>query len=151
MIRVAALGDIDTLISIGRVMHNESAYKALRFNDDKVGELLAGLIAEPNGVVFIAERAGVILGGFAGGISDFWFSNDSHAFDYGLFILPEHRGGSAAIRLLSAFESWAKDMGAKWCDIGITTGVHVEQTARMYEKLGYDKSGLLYRKALKDD
>jgi GNAT superfamily N-acetyltransferase len=146
MIRVATFDDIDTLISIGRVMHNESAYKVLSFNDDKVGALLAGLISEPNGVVFIAERAGVILGGFAGGISDFWFGNDSHAYDYGLFILPEHRGGSAAIRLLAAFESWAKDMGAVWCDVGITTGVHVEQTTRLYQKLGYNQSGVLFRK-----
>ena len=148
MIRPATVDDIETIIAIGRVMHEESVYKNLSFCGDKVGSLLAVLISERNGVVFVAEREGVILGGFAGGIADFWFGNDSHAFDYGLFILPKHRGGSASIRLLSAFEHWAKEMGAAWCDIGITTGVHLEQTSRLYQKLGYNQSGLLFRKEL---
>jgi len=148
MIRVATLNDIDTIVEIGNVMHLESSYRDLPFDCDKVKCLMAGLI-NGHGIVFVAEKGGSIIGGFAGGIADFWFNNVSHAFDYGLFILPDHRGGSAAIRLLSAFEHWAKSMGAVWCDVGITTGVHAEKTGKMYEKLGYHQSGLLYRKEVK--
>lgn len=145
MIRPATVDDIETIVEIGKVMHGESSYSDLPFDCEKVHFLMAGLI-NGHGVVFVAEKGGNIIGGFAGGISEFWFCNSLHAFDYGLFILPEHRGGSAAIRLLSAFEHWAKAMGAVWCDIGITTGVHTEKTAGMYEKLGYHQSGVLFRK-----
>ena len=145
MIRVATLDDIERIVEIGKVMHQESAYKDLPFDAEKVSHLMAGLI-DGAGVVFVAERAGHIIGGFAGGISEFWFCTSLHAFDFGLFILPEHRGGSAAIRLLAAFEHWAKDSGAVWCDVGITTGVHLEQSTRLYEKLGYNQSGILFRK-----
>ena len=147
MIRVATLDDIDRIVEIGKAMHEESSYCDLPFDSVKVSNLMAGLI-DGHGVVFVAEKAGAIIGGFAGGVAEFWFCDSLHAFDYGLFILPEHRGGSAAIRLLSAFEHWAKSMGAVWCDVGITTGVHTEKTARMYEKLGYNQSGILFRKGV---
>jgi len=148
MIRPATLEDIDTIVKIGKVMHQESMYSDLPFDEVKVRNLMAGLI-DGNGVVFVAERGGNIIGGFAGAVAEFWFNTAIHAFDFGLFILPEHRGGSAAIRLLAAFEHWAKEMGAMWCDIGITTGVHTEQTSRLYTKLGYNQSGVLFRKEVK--
>jgi GNAT superfamily N-acetyltransferase len=50
------------------------------------------------------------------------------AFEYGLFVAPEHRGGSAGPRLARAFIEWSKEHGAAVINMGITTGVHAERT-----------------------
>ena len=150
MIRVATLDDIETIVSLGERLHVESSYSYLPFNAMKVRYLMAGIIGGDNGVVFVAEKAGEIIGGIAGGVTEFWFCDELHGFDYSFFVHPEHRGGSAAFRLLLAFESWCKNMGAKQMDIGITTGIHVDKTTRFYEKMGFVKSGQLFRKALEE-
>ena len=66
------------------------------------------------------------------------------ASDFGLFIEPASRGGMTAPRLLKAYIEWAKEQGAVMIQAGITTGVHVEQTTRLYEKLGFRNNGQLF-------
>jgi len=148
MIRVATLDDVDRISELGESLHSESSYSYLPYDIQKVRHLMAGLIGGGYGIVFVAEKDGEIIGGIAGGIAEFWFCNESHGFDYSFFVHPEHRGGSAAFRLLVAFESWCKRMGCKHIDIGITTGIHVEKTTRFYEKMGFEKSGQLFRKII---
>lgn len=148
MIRVATLDDIDMIVALGAELHSESSYGCLPFNAEKVKCLMCGLIEGGYGVVFVAEKGGKIIGGIAGGVTEFWFCDELHGFDYSFFVHPEHRGGSAAFRLLLAFESWCKSMGATQMDIGITTGIHVDKTTRFYEKMGFVKSGQLFGKAL---
>ncbi len=149
MIRPATESDIDTLVHLAEVMHYESDYKVLPFNGEKVAKMMRALL-DGYGVVFVAEKAGSVVGAIAGGVDDFWFADASHAYELGLFVLPDHRGGSAAIRLLAAFEHWAKGRGATWIDLGITTGVHAEKTAGLYKKLGYAESGKLFRKGVEN-
>jgi GNAT superfamily N-acetyltransferase len=148
MIRLATLDDIETLVDLGELLHKESSYGYLPFDRLKVCALMAGLIEGGYGIVFVAEKNGKIIGGIAGGVTEFWFCNELHGFDYSFFVHPEHRGGSSAFRLLVAFESWVEGMGAKHMDIGITTGIHEDKTGRFYEKMGFVKSGQLYRKIL---
>lgn len=150
MIRPATLEDIETIVEIGKVMHQESSYRDLPYDCEKVGALMGGLIDGNYGVVFVAENGGEIIGGIAGGVTQFWFCDESHGFDYCFFVHPEHRGGSAAFRLLLAFELWCKRMGAKYMDIGITTGVNIDKTTRFYEKMGFVSSGCFFRKTLEE-
>ena len=148
IVRPARLEDVDEIIDLGELLHGESGYSRLPFDRDKVGALICGLISEVDGVVFVAESDGRIIGGIAGGITEYWFCSVRHAFDFSFFVHPDHRGGSAAFRLLCAFERWAKDAGAVEIDIGITTGIHEEKTQRFYEKMGFVQSGRLFGKIL---
>ncbi len=105
---------------------------------------LRSVIASPAGCVLVAEKEGVVIGWMAGGIAEQWFSRQLMAFEYGLFVAPEHRGGTAGPRLAKAFITWAKEHGAALINMGITTGVHEERTGEMYSRLGLKRSGLLY-------
>lgn len=145
MIRNATAGDIPALIELGARMYLESRYaENSLFDGQKCADLAKHLIAEPLGCVFVAERDGRVIGWLAGGIAEQWFSRKLMAFEYGLFIAPEHRGGSAGPRLAKAFIEWAGDSGAAVINMGITTGVHEERTGAMYERLGLSRTGLLY-------
>jgi hypothetical protein len=84
----------------------------------------------------VAEKDGAVIGWLAGGIAEQWFSRQLMAFEYGLFIAPEHRGGTAGPRLAKAFITWAEEHGAAIINMGITTGVHEERTGDLYSRLG---------------
>ncbi|MFA4102314.1 GNAT family N-acetyltransferase [Serratia nevei] len=149
MIRNATAGDIPALIELGARMYLESRYaETSPFDEQKCAELAQHLIAAPDGCVLVAEHGGQVIGWMAGGIAEQWFSRKLMAFEYGLFIAPEHRGGSAGPRLAKTFIAWAADHGAAVINMGITTGVHEERTGAMYERLGLSRAGLLYSKEI---
>jgi len=90
-----------------------------------------------NGIVFLAEKDGKLIGFFAGMIQRYFFSNRERATDMGFYVVPEHRGSAAAIRLIRTFEYWAKEMGVKEIALGQTTAVDIEKTLKFYAHLGY--------------
>jgi GNAT superfamily N-acetyltransferase len=107
------------------------------------------LINGQNGVVFAAEIDGVVVGGMAGGIVDQWFNDDLIAYDYSIFIEPSRRSGITAIRLVKAFEEWARIKGAKIVQLGIGTKLNVEGTSKLYQSLGFEVFAPLFQKEIK--
>lgn len=145
MIRPAEERDVEELVSLGRLLHDLSSYREFGYSDEKVAKLLSQLIASPDGCVFVSEQRGEIVGGFAGGITEQWFSTDVVAFDLSLFLHPQKRSGFTAIRLVRAFIAWAKSKGAREIQLGITTGMNEDGTSELYRSLGFEHRGTLFR------
>lgn len=141
MIRNATKDDLDDLIVLGREMHQESRFSVMNFSEEKVRTILGNLIDDPNGCLLVSEVDGVVIGGFAGFIAEHYFSTDRLATDLALFINRADRGGMSAARLLRAFVKWAKQNGASLIQVGVTTGVHLEQTTKLYNALGFKTVG----------
>ncbi|KFC08506.1 hypothetical protein GTGU_01423 [Trabulsiella guamensis ATCC 49490] len=128
-------------------MYLESRYaQNSPFDADKCAGLARDLITSPAGCVLVVEKDDRVIGWLAGGIAEQWFSRQLMAFEYGLFIAPEHRGGSAGPRLAKSFICWAEEHGAALINMGITTGVHEQRTGELYSRLGLSRTGLLYSK-----
>lgn len=142
MIRAAKHSDVPRLIELGTMLHSGSTYASMSFCPEKSAAFLHELI-NGQGVIFVADVGGVVVGGMAGAVTDQWFSNDLIAYDYSLFVEPSKRNGTVAIRLIRAFQEWAKLKGAKQIYMGIGTGVSVEGTARLYESQGLRNIGPL--------
>lgn len=146
MIRPATIEDIPRIVDLGELLHAESEeYREISYDRDKVAETMSGLITN-GGVIFLYESMGEIIGGLAGTVTEFWFSREKVAADYSLFIEPSHRHGMYALKLILAFHSWAKLVGARQVKMGITTGISVEGTSRLYRSLGMRHCGNLFSK-----
>lgn len=149
MIRAAKHSDVPRLVELGTLLHGISSYSSIPFNPEKTATFLHELINGQNGVVFAAEIGGEVVGGMAGGIVDHWFSDDLIAFDYSIFIDPGSRSGITAIRLVKAFEEWARIRGARHVQMGIGTQLSVEGTSKLYEYLGFEPFAPLFQKEIK--
>jgi GNAT superfamily N-acetyltransferase len=137
MIREARYDDIDALLALAKEMHAESPrYSLLRFSADKVAGVFRRLIDSPDGLLMVAENSGEIVGGMAAMVTPHWFSDDLVSSDIGLFMLPRHRGGMTAVRLMRSYIEWAKFKGALQIQAGISTGVQVEEAAALYRRMG---------------
>ena len=152
-IRAATPADLPAVLDLGEEMHRSSVYVKYSFDRRKVHDLMSSVM-RGSGVLFVAEQEFEgqkrVVGGFAGGVTEFWFGHDLVGFDYALFLLPDHRVGSIAYRLLVAFESWCKRRGAREIRLGITTGINVEATSSFYLRMGYADAGRLFTKELLD-
>lgn len=144
MIRAATQDDIPALLALGYRMHAESVYAPFSFNEDKVRSVLESLLSG-SGCVIVFERAGVILGYFLGMLTEHWFGDSTLACDLALYVVPEHRGGPAAVRLLRAYMNWARLVGADDVQIAQSTGVAIDRVAHLYQRFGFVPVGGIYK------
>lgn len=144
MIRAATLEDIPRMVELGRVMHGESpVFCRLRFDGAQLASTIASTIASPAGFAHVAEHGGQVVGGMLAMVAPHYFSPDLVACDLALFMAPEHRGGMAGVRLISAYVGWAESMGAAVTQLGVMTGVNVDKTEALLHRLGWHRAGLV--------
>ncbi len=150
MIREATRADITPLVDLAQALVTESpVFDTMTFDRTKTRIFLSWLQKCPNGILLVATEKEQIIGAMAGAISDHPFSYVKYAFDYGLFVYPEHRGKLAAARLVKEFERRAKALGAKDFRPGVMTNVQVLRTSMFYERLGYMNTGTQFIKELR--
>lgn len=139
-IRVATLEDLPRILDLGEALHHESPrWSRMNFNRDKASAYIANLINQTNGVVFLAERGGLIVGGIAGMVAEHWCSDDLLGYEVSLFMESGARGTMAPARLICALEAWCELRGALWTTAGTSTGLDPERTAGLYETLGWTR------------
>ena len=144
MIREADLHDIERLVLLGSFMHREAeAFHGLRFDAQRLANTLAHVIGSPNGFAWVAEDRGLVVGGLMAMVTPHWFSPDTVACDLALFMLPEHRGTLAPVRLLNAYAAWARGQGAAKVQLGVMTGIEPEKTEAMLERIGWRRAGVV--------
>lgn len=138
-IREAHKPDADAVIALGRSMHAESPrFRALPFSEPQLRATFDALLESKDAVVYLAEPArGGIVGLLAGGVGSHYFSIARYAYDLALYVVPDWRGSSAAIRLVSRFEAFARERGAQEVVLGVSTGVDTARTLKFYERFGY--------------
>lgn len=150
LIRHATLDDLARLVELGKAMHGESPrFSPFVFDYEKARIFLESLITSPFGRIIVAEKDGIVIALLAGFIVELFFSQDITACDALVYVAPEHRGGSAFVRMVRVFEEEAEKvtgLGRGEIIFGVNTEVHAEKTAGMYERLGYRKAGITMQK-----
>jgi GNAT superfamily N-acetyltransferase len=136
--------DIDTIVSMGAAMVEESRYRGMSFAPEKVATAMEAVIRGSQGAGFVVEVDGVIVGGAFAFLTSPWFSREPIACDLAVFVAPEHRRNGVAAQLVQAILWWAKQIGVRHVDLAISTGVEAEATGRLYEKLGGAFVGGIY-------
>lgn len=144
MIRDATLDDIPALLALGARMHAESPhFLQIAFSAEKLEATLRNVLAAEGGFLVVADVGGQVAGVMMGLAMQHWCSDDIVATELALYVEPECRGSLLAARLIRRYLSWAGALGAKIITAGVSTGVNVEQTARLYEAMGMKRFGVL--------
>lgn len=144
MLRIATLLDMPRLLELARTMHSESAFSKMTFNEEKTEALLAYYVQDATGFVNVYERDGVIVGAFVGYCTPHFFSDDLIAGDLALFVELNRRGSLVGYRLLESFVCWATGKKATMIRAGISTGVNVDASTRLFEAVGFRQVGPIF-------
>jgi GNAT superfamily N-acetyltransferase len=126
-------------------MHKESIFRDDPWSDDKVRKLFEHPQAFAMGVL---SSDGELVAIFLGFVAPQFFGDGLGAKDLAMYVKPEHRGGMHFVRLVRAFERWAKLRGARVCTLGQSTGVAMDRTRKLFERLGYITTGYSTRKGI---
>ena len=149
IIRQPRAEDGDALVEMGRRMHGEGAYSFLPYDAEKLRRLMLTIIKEPETYCgLVTEAGGSLVGMFGGYLTDYFFCEERLACDLLLFVEREHRGSSAALRMIRAFSRWAAERGAREVCLGVSTNINAERTGEFYERMGFARVGGLYKQRL---
>mgnify|MGYP001163923650 FL=1 len=151
-VRYAKKSDIKIGVTLGAVMWAESSFISSDFSKEKLYKWADALIDDENGFVAVAvDDNDILFGMYLGCIEQHFFGNDIYARDYLWFVEPTKRGGMAAVKLVKKFEEWAKERGATELRPGISTGIYMDKTKGLYERLGYEHVGYLFKKQIEKE
>lgn len=146
-IRFATLNDMPALLALGERMHALTRFKAHPFERDKLAQTFEALINQGQGkyaFLVAANAQGQVVGGLLGVMEQHIFSPGWCASVMHYDVLPEARGGGYAVRLLKAFEQWARNRKAIEINLGINSGGDFERVGRFAARMGYSKIGENY-------
>jgi GNAT superfamily N-acetyltransferase len=146
IVRPCAREDIDRVVELGRRLHAESALAFLPYEVENVRSLVIKIIEHPETYCgLVAEHGEALVGMLGGYLTDYFFCNEKLACDLALFVEPEHRGSSAAARLIQGFRQWAEAGGAREICLGVSTNIGTAGIDRFYRSLGFTPVGGLYK------
>ena len=142
-IRPATEADLPYLIMLANVMLAESSFSSVPFEPEAFALTVIRLLDDQQ-FVMLAEKDGQIIGAMLGIATPFAFSYAMMAQDVALFVHPDARGRLISVRLIRAFEEWARAHNCLQIRPAVSSGC--EAACRLYGLLGYRPVGVSFVK-----
>ncbi|MBC7952270.1 MAG: HlyD family type I secretion periplasmic adaptor subunit [Rhodospirillaceae bacterium] len=91
--------------------------------------------------LMVDGRDGKVVGMAIVALGEHFFSPALTATAQLIYVVPEARGGAAAVKLLRALRRWAAQAGAEDLHINVTTGIHPDRIDRFLRRMGFKQTG----------
>lgn len=137
-VREAQANDVDRVVKLcAEHAYPELLWKHVRFQPDALTETLRLMIGSPTGTCLLLEEEGGELVGFAlVFVNRYFFSHDRYASDLTFYVRPDRRRGWPGVRLIRAIIAFAKSQNVRELLLTVNSGVKVERTVQLIERLG---------------
>jgi len=148
MIRLANPSDEDDILVMARdfaafAPHQES----ISATDDELRDTIRWFMQ--NATMFVADKDGSVVGMLVALLSPVWYApRFTMATELAWWVNPKHRRGLVAIRLLQAFESWARDNGATIVNMSNLQTNNAGEVSAILNRLGYSVSEQTHSKRI---
>lgn len=133
--------DIETMIALGRRLHGESRFHALPYEETRLREFGRVGLANGNPGLIVAERDGAMVGMAVVVLGEHFFSAAQTATVQLIYVVPEARGGAAAVKLLRAIRTWSERAGAHDIHLNVTTAIAPARTDKFLRRMGFRQTG----------
>ena len=147
-IRPATEADVDAIVAMAKHFIAFAPHASIaEYEDSDI--VNAARACMEHGIVIVAEQDGEVVGMLFGVTTGIWFApKTTWAVELAWWVQPEARGGSAGIRLVTAFQDWAREQGAK---LVAMSSLHLENDSRVSSvltRMGFTPSEHTYIKRL---
>lgn len=144
-IRAATPDDVFDILILAKEFSKE-APSSHKWNKEKTEQFILSALQNTNMTIFVIDVGGEIEGALVGLLSELYMSHTVQATELAWFVSKDYRGKPASIRLMKAFEKWAKESGADQVGMGDIEGI--SSLENLYNRLGYERAETVYLKEL---
>lgn len=139
--------EIVPMVMAGKMLHKRSAFRHMDYDVDRVVRIAMTALTQPNKyflkvIAYNDTPVGVLFCY----LSESFFGKDLVASDFVFFIVPQMQGKcSLAVKeIVDEYQFWAAANGAKRINLGCSTEIDSERTAKLFEHLGLPQTGTLH-------
>lgn len=136
-IRRATEDDAEALFVMARKFVAFAPYHdRVTATDDELRAIITYFTA--NATVFVAEKHGAVIGMLVAVLVPVWYAPSCRvATELAWWVEQEHRGGTAAIRLIQAYETWARNERASMVTMSNLEVGDDNRVVSMLKRMGY--------------
>lgn len=143
---------VDDLMPLARAQHAEG-YPHLDFSEDKLHWIFSRVMRDLDRAffnLFLCYKGHELIGHAYCSISEFMFNTQRFAHLEMIYIKPEYRGSRAYLKLMRAYEDWARLRGCVefWAGVAIPDQQRADKISNTLEKVGYSRYGYTHKKGL---
>lgn len=141
--------DGPALVDLAEEFWRESpTYQRRKFDRQKMVALFGRALSSPEDVFCQVVDApdGTLAGAILAIRVEYIFGPEQMASDLGLFVRREYRQTRVAVKLLKAYEQWARSVGCAEITVGTTAGADGPAYRRLVERLGFQVVGFVAKK-----
>lgn len=144
-IRTATPDDVFDILILAKEFSKE-APQSHKWNKEKTEQFILSALQNTNMTIFVIDVDGEIEGALVGLLSELYMSYTVQATELAWFVSKDYRGKPASLKLIKAFEKWAKESGANQVGMGDIEGI--SSLEKLYNRLGYERAETVYLKEL---
>ena len=144
-IRTATPDDVFDILILAKEFSKE-APQSHKWNKEKTEQFILSALQNTNMTIFVIDVDGEIEGALVGLLSELYMSYTVQATELAWFVSKDYRGKPASLKLIKAFEKWAKESGANQVGMGDIEGI--SSLEKLYSRLGYERAETVYLKEL---
>jgi GNAT superfamily N-acetyltransferase len=142
-LKQATIEDNDNVLAMVKEYAYTSPYKD-KVNKEALELLVKEFLVEKDKVVFYVVQDNLPIGFIAGAAVPFILGLDTIATEFAWWVHPDFRLNGVGLRLIDAFEAWAKEEGCSMVALSSTD----EGTGEVYTKRGYSLAEHTYMKTV---
>ena len=146
-IRPATENDIEECVGIALGMILEGWWKDEPFSSEKMRDHAYKYLLDENKLFLVAEEEGTVYGFFSAKVTYTFFGHSVHGEEELLYVVPEKRTGTTALKFMREFEKWARSFDARHIYFA-PTDTQRRQWDALSKRLGYTYLGPAYGKKL---
>jgi GNAT superfamily N-acetyltransferase len=125
-------------------MHAITRFRTMPYNEERVARLLRAALQEGKDryVCFLAEDGdGQVVGGLLAVLERHIFTEQVTASVMQYEVLPEKRMGGYGLRLMKAFEQWARNRQVAEISFGVNSGDGYAHVGAFARRIGFQPVG----------
>jgi GNAT superfamily N-acetyltransferase len=130
------------MVALGKRMHAIKRFRTMPYSEERVARLLRAALQEGRDryVCFLAEDAqGQLAGGLVAVLERHIFTEQVTASVMQYEVLPEKRMGGHGLRLMKAFEQWARNRQVAEISFGVNSGDGYAQVGTFARRIGFSR------------
>lgn len=150
MLKIAGFEDIEDIKRMSNRFYSASPYGGLEIDQEKVEAVITDFLdSDKTEKVIILSCSDRPRGMIAGIAQEFLFNRKRIALEAIWWMDPEYRNGREAIKLVEAYEYWAKNVAkTDLIQLSLLTTEQAPQIEKFYSRRGYRLSEKSFYKEL---
>jgi GNAT superfamily N-acetyltransferase len=149
-LKIATHEDVPHIERMINAFALDSIYRGVNIHPTKISRSVLATLDKPNeeAILILTMDGDKPVGVIGGLVTECMFNDDLMAFELIFYIDEEYRKSNRAVKLLQAYEFWAKKMKCTQAQVNLVETDDADRIEKLYKRKGFSRMERVFLKEL---